>query len=242
LRGALRVTYTGELTCQATKAKETFQVRRLKIEDLSAILNVQQVVLDTLEKKDTLQPLSDEEFRTILDGNGLMLGVFVRNHLVAFRALWFPREDKENLGRDLGLSVDEQMNVVHQEITSVHPDYRGNGLQKRLAFLVMKELENMNGSYHYVCCTVHPFNLPSLKDKLSQGLLIAKVKEKYAGHLRYIFMREFQREMRLDNDGAKLIALEDLEGQKRLLEQGYYGYQLFQKEGQLMVGFAKPIL
>ena len=32
----------------------------------------------------------------------------------------------------------------------------------------MDELQKENGKYDYVCCTVAPFNIPSLKDKFSR--------------------------------------------------------------------------
>ena len=43
-----------------------------------------------------------------------------------------------------------------------------------------------NSKYDYVCCTVAPFNIPSLKDKFSQGMEIAALKEKYGGSMRYV--------------------------------------------------------
>jgi ribosomal protein S18 acetylase RimI-like enzyme len=235
------VSFIGELTCLATNERETYQVRQLQIDDLRSILSLQQEVLDTLDKKDSLQPLSTEEYKTILEGHGLMLGVFVKKQLIAFRALWFPGEDKENLGRDLGLSADEQMKVVHQEISIVHPDYRGNGLQKRLAVLVMEELESRLEEFQYVCCTVHPFNIPSLKDKFAQGLFIVQVKEKYTGQLRYILVKELQRETELDKAFTKSVALDDIKGQQYILDQGYYGYQLSEQNGQLSLSFALPV-
>jgi hypothetical protein len=39
--------------------------------------------------------------------------------------------------------------------------------------LIQKE----DGKYDYVCCTIAPFNIPSLKDKFAQGIEIAALKE-----------------------------------------------------------------
>ncbi|WP_414627739.1 N-acetyltransferase family protein [Alkalihalophilus pseudofirmus] len=234
--------YKGELMNGRDQTKETYQVRRLTREDLNVILEVQQVVLDTLENKEHLQPLSEEEFKAILRGDGLILGVFVKGSLTAFRALWFPGDDEENLGRDLGLSPSEQRKVVHQEISIVHPDYRGNGLQKRLAALVMRELAERTSEYEYVCCTVHPFNIPSLKDKLAQGMRIVKLKEKYAGHLRYILLKKLSVEMMVDNDTKKIVPLDDIVEQNRLLNEGYYGTELvesIEQGGRQSIAFAK---
>ena len=50
----------------------------------------------------------------------------------------------------------------------------------------MDELQKEDSKYDYVCCTVAPFNIPSLKDKFAQGMAIAALKEKYGGSLRYV--------------------------------------------------------
>lgn len=239
IRGEFRM-YKGELMNGRDQTKETYQVKRLTREDLNVILEVQQVVLDTLENKERLQPLSEEEFKAILRGDGLILGVFVKGNLRAFRALWFPGEDEENLGRDLGLSLNEQMKVVHQEISIVHPDYRGNGLQKRLAALVMRELAENTSEFEYVCCTVHPFNIPSLKDKLAQGMFIVKVKEKYAGHLRYILLKQLSVQVMVDHNTKKIVPLADIGEQSRLLNEGYYGLEWIDQESKQSIVFAKP--
>ncbi|OLS38769.1 N-acetyltransferase [Alkalihalophilus pseudofirmus] len=234
--------YTGELIMREDQRKEPYHIRRLTLKDMSAILEVQQIVLSTLENKERLQPLSEKEFTVILEGDGVILGVFVKGSLTAFRALWFPGDDEENLGRDLGLSSSEQRKVVHQEISIVHPDYRGNGLQKRLAALVMNELAERTSEYEYVCCTVHPFNIPSLKDKLAQGMRIVKLKEKYAGHLRYILLKKLSVEMMVDNDTKKIVPLDDIVEQNRLLNEGYYGTELvesIEQGGRQSIAFAK---
>ena len=103
-----------------------------------------------------------------------------------------PPIDEEHLGWDIGLSESELPKVIYQEISNVLPAFRGNQLQKILASLIMQELAKKNHSYRYVCCTVAPFNIPSLKDKFSQGMRIAALKEKYGGSLRYIFVKDLE--------------------------------------------------
>ena len=64
--------------------------RTLSEAELPAILALQQVVVDDLEDKRVLQPLSEAEFLNIVSGNGLMIGVYEAGQLVAFRALLKP--------------------------------------------------------------------------------------------------------------------------------------------------------
>ncbi|MBB5174031.1 GNAT family N-acetyltransferase [Texcoconibacillus texcoconensis] len=229
----------GSLFCEEKKQYERFHVSKLGPGHDLQVLEVQSRVLADLQVKDSLQPLTEAEVETILNGKGLMIGVYVDGALIAFRALFFPGEHTENLGRDLDLSKEEQEKVVHQEITCVLPEYRGHGLQKKLGRLIMDELKRMAPRYRYVCCTVFPTNIASLKDKFSQSLLIAKVKEKYAGRIRYVLYQDLQRVRKLDEETISSAAITDYEQQKHLLEEGYYGFDLKHENNEQMILFAK---
>ena len=63
-------------------------------------------------------------------------------------------------------------------------------MQKILATVIMDELQKEDSQYNYVCCTVAPFNIPSLKDKFAQGMEIAALKERppvQIGNIEYKF-------------------------------------------------------
>ena len=66
------------------------------------ILSVQKEVIETLENRNSLAPLSEEEFRHILLDGGSMVGVFADERLIAFRAMLVPGDDHEHLGHDIG--------------------------------------------------------------------------------------------------------------------------------------------
>ena len=168
----MTVLYEGTLK----QNNESFHVTLLSLEHIEQILSLQNIVVEALEDKSRLQPLSQEEFQYILEGNGMMIGAFIENELIAFRALLVPPIDDEHLGLDIGLPESELHRVIYQEISNVHPNCRGNGMQnisKRHHGRIAKE----DSKYDYVCCTVAPFNIPSLKDKFAQGMAIAALKE-----------------------------------------------------------------
>ncbi|WP_066069059.1 GNAT family N-acetyltransferase [Neobacillus soli] len=219
-----------------------FYVRKLTVDDLRDILLLQEQVVLQLEDKWVLQPLSEEEFQFILTGNGLMIGAFAAGELIAFRALLVPPLDEEHLGWDLGLAERELPRVIYQEISSVLPEYRGNGLQKTLAKLIMEELGRQNNKFRYICCTVAPFNIPSLKDKFAQGMQIGALKEKYGGRLRYIFVKELAE----GNEGAipvwkeiTTIHMADIAAQKEKLSQGWRGFQMEENHGTISVNYGR---
>ena len=165
-----------------------YRVKVLKLEQLTQIEKLQTEVIAALPDENTLQPLSEEEFTFILDGHGLMIGVYVGEELIAFRALLEPPIDDEHLGRDCGLSEKELPRVLYQEVSNVSPRYRGYGLQKKMAQIIMEQIDL--SKYDYICSTVKPSNIPSLKDKFSQGQQVIGLKEKYVHKLRYIFFKK----------------------------------------------------
>lgn len=218
---------------------ESFTVSELSLENIDEILALQDTVIDSLEKKETLQPLTQEEYRNILSGNGLMLGVFLEERLIGFRALLVPEIDEDHLGRDIGLSEEELPGVIYQEISIVHPNYRGNRLQQTLAILIMQELMKTENGITHICCTVAPFNIPSLKDKFAQGMEIAALKEKYGGMLRYIFVKELAEGLDKDWSEITRLKMDDSKAQQELLAAGWRGIQLEMEDGEYWVSFGR---
>ncbi|MFK4378832.1 hypothetical protein ABH948_004251 [Bacillus sp. RC218] len=218
---------------------DPFHVTLLSLEHMEQILSLQNVVVEALEDKGRLQPLSLEEFQYILEGNGMMIGAFIQNELIAFRALLVPPIDDEHLGLDIGLSESELHRVIYQEISNVHPNCRGNGMQKTLATVIMDELQKEDSQYDYVCCTVAPFNIPSLKDKFAQGMEIAALKEKYGGSMRYVFVKELRKDTERDWTNVKSVPMSDVSEKQALLSEGYRGYAMERIDDTFTVKFGR---
>ncbi|WP_249711689.1 GNAT family N-acetyltransferase [Bacillus cereus] len=231
----MTVLYEGRLK----QNNELFHVTLLSLEHIEQILLLQNVVVEALEDKSRLQPLSQEEFQYILEGNGMMIGAFIENELIAFRALLVPPIDDEHLGLDIGLPESELHRVIYQEISNVHPNWRGNGMQKILATVIMDELQKEDSKYDYVCCTVAPFNIPSLKDKFAQGMKIAALKEKYVGSMRYVFVKELREDNERDWTDIKSIPMNNAGGQQALLSEGYRGYKIEKVDEDFVVKFGR---
>ncbi|MDA1920155.1 GNAT family N-acetyltransferase [Bacillus cereus group sp. BcHK140] len=231
----MTVLYEGRLK----QNNELFHVTLLSLEHIEQILLLQNVVVEALEDKSRLQPLSQEEFQYILEGNGMMIGAFIENELITFRALLVPPIDDEHLGLDIGIPERELHRVIYQEISNVHPNWRGNGMQKILATVIMDELQKEDSKYDYVCCTVAPFNIPSLKDKFAQGMEIAALKEKYGGSMRYVFVKELRGVKERDWTDIKSIPMNNAGGQQALLSEGYRGYEMEKVDGDFVVKFGR---
>ncbi|WP_185907841.1 GNAT family N-acetyltransferase [Psychrobacillus soli] len=219
--------WTGKL------GEKDYVVRLLEKDSVEAILLLQDLVLRTLINNDFLSPVTKEEYEDFVS-KSLMVGVFVEDKLIAFRALAIPEIDEHHLGYDIGLKTAQLGQVVYQEITNVHPDYRGFGLQKKLGAIVMELLDA--SPYTHVCATVAPFNIASLKDKLSQGMVIGALKNKYADMLRYVFYKKLHEEREAGSEELEIL-MGDTEKQQQLLAEGWIGTGILQKENEWYVTY-----
>ncbi|MGM8211235.1 GNAT family N-acetyltransferase [Virgibacillus sp. W0430] len=216
---------------------QAYKIAYLSIDDLPKMLVLQEKVIESIEQKDSLQPLTVQEFTTIFSGKGFVIGVFIDEKLIALRAMLEPKIDEEHFGLDAGLPDEDLEKVIYQEISCVDPAYRGNRLQQMMGRIVMNELDR--DRFRYVSATVAPFNIPSLKDKLALGLEIVALKEKYEGKLRYVFMKDLNLNKRLYKNEV-YIEMGKITEQKQLLQSGYLGVGIREIEGKWFVQYAQP--
>ncbi|QSB12091.1 GNAT family N-acetyltransferase [Lysinibacillus fusiformis] len=214
-----------------------FFVIKLTPQHLQQIEGLQVEVYEALADQSILQPLSTEEFEYILTGHGMMIGAYVGEELIAFRALLNPPIDEEHLGYDCGIAENEFHRVLYQEISNVSPKYRGYGLQRTLATVVMENIDLEK--YDYVCSTVKPYNIPSLKDKFSQDLVIKGLKIKYVDKLRYIFYKDLRQEMPSIFTEKQVISMGDTTAQQQLLKQGFLGTTMYEENNDWFVVYEK---
>jgi len=213
-------------------------IRRLEADQLDEILTLQRKVIESLSTGSFLQPLTVEEFSYILNDKGLMIGAYYHEQLIAFRAMLEPELDEEHLGKDAGLPKNEWPLVLYSEITNVDPDFQGNGLQVLLGELIMKEVNPQR--FRYICTTVAPFNIASLKDKFAHGMQIVALKVKYGDLLRYILMKDLIDPLKgQDTSECCFVLMADTEQQQQYLADGWMGTGIEQVDNQWVVRFEK---
>lgn len=213
-------------------------VERLTVDQVDEILELQQAVIDALTSKSVLEPLSRDEFLFMLNGRGLMIGAYYKEELIAFRAMLEPELDEEHLGKDAGLLRSEWPLVLYSEITNVNPKFRGNNLQVLLGEILLDEVDK--NRFRYICATVAPFNIPSLKDKFAHGMSIVSLKIKYGDLLRYILMKDLSDSLKDDiSDKSRYISMADTEEQQQLLQSGWVGTGIEKTNEKWVVRFEK---
>lgn len=219
---------------------QAFYARYLRMEDLPRVLELQKKVVKALPNPDVLEPLSIEEFTYILKDEEIMLGIFVEDKLIAFRAMLVPENDDEGLGSDIGLKQEEFQRIIYSEISNVDPDFRGNGLQTYMGKMLIKNVDPTR--HRYILATVAPFNFPSLKDKFALGMKIAVLKKKFNGKLRYVFMKDLaSRENELQIEDTMEVRMDDIAKQQDVLALGYYGVSMRNAGDDAYVRFEKII-
>ena len=219
--------------------EQNYSVKVLTMQELPEVLALQEVVCDALPNKEILQPLSKEEFEYIIEKDGLLIGAYVQERLIAFRAVVAPLIDEEHLGYDIGLTEEADLKrVLYQEISNVHPDYRGHGLQKTLAKIIMEQIDK--DKYDYLATTVMPYNIASLKDKFAQGFYVVALKYIYGGKLRYVFALDLRKSLQCEEE-VVTISMGDVEGQQKLLSEGYVGIVMKQLADDWVVEYQKKL-
>ncbi|WP_172369470.1 GNAT family N-acetyltransferase [Sporosarcina jiandibaonis] len=220
------------------KNGKQIEVRRLTAKNLNEILLLQRKVISALTTASFLQPLSEEEFSTILNGKGLMIGAYFNDKLIAFRAMLEPELNDEHLGKDAGLPESAWPQVLYSEITNVDPEFRGNNLQVLLGEIILGEVDKTR--FRYICTTVAPFNIASLKDKFAHGLQIVSLKKKYGNMLRYILMKDLSLvSTELNTLESQYILMADTDKQQQLLENGWIGTDIEKRNEGWFVRYDK---
>lgn len=192
---------------------------------LPELMALQEKVITFLERPEFLQPLTKEEFLNILNGNGMLAGAFKEGRLIAFRAMLNPGDDDEHLGTDIGIPQQELSSVLYSEVSCVDPEFRGNGLQTILGRWLLEKVQD----YRYVCTTVAPFNIPSLKDKFALGMAIGALKMKYGQKLRYVLWKDLQQETSVVIQEEQAVPMEETRCQQTLIREGWTGVRLEQR-------------
>ena len=118
-------------------------------------------------------------FERHLAREGLTLGAFRGDALIAYALVRFPRLQPDNLGRHFGLPGSDLLGVGHLEECGVAPAYRRCGIHTEMTRRRLAILESLG--YRYAAVTVAPANLFSLRVQLACGLEAVAIAKKYGG-------------------------------------------------------------
>lgn len=216
---------------------ESYTMRLVEPREINVVVNLQNLVYEGLPNKEVLYKDSKSEMLEDLYNGAKIIGVFNSvDELISYRYISFPRNSSKNLGRDIALNLSELDKVVHLETTLVDPMYRGNRLQSLTLEKAIEIIEPMD--MKHILCTVSPYNLFSLFNIMSAGLNIKALKKKYGleydnGMWRFILHKDLSMNLGGCFDDTKLLKMDLIHEQKKLIEDGYIGYNIV-KESQMI--------
>lgn len=155
-----------------------FTFARAKISDAEAIHDLMARAQGASPCKDFYVVSSLERIKWKLEENSFAYLALDGDKIVGFYLFMDPGLDsKENLGYEFKLSDDELKRVLCMDSVAVDPEYRGHGLQRRLAEL--GEKEGAKNGHDIYLATVDPRNTASLKNFLFKGYGIVAIRERY---------------------------------------------------------------
>ncbi len=213
--------------------RSAYRITYLEEKHLPLVMQLQEVIVQNLSRPDLLQSFSYDFMRRHMGTQGVVLGVFVENRLVAFRNIYYPDPwDKEwNLGLDLDLPEEELGHVANLQMVCVHPRFRGNRLaliMNRVSLGLLRE----RGTHHHICATVSPYNIWNIPVLLESGFRVARLKNKYGDKVRYIVHQNLRSPLRFNDDSTAQVRLDDLGAQRKCFDAGLYGVALSKREDQ----------
>ena len=174
---------------ESTRSGEQLKLVKLTLNDIEAMMKLQDKVDHFLSNKEVYVCTSKEEFEETIKNRGCILGYKTdKGKLVALGAYACYGLHTHNYGYDLDLREDKLVEIGQVEMMIVDPEYRGNKLQKKLCRAL--EAYAKKEQKAYVLATVSPDNPYSLNNFLSLGYEIKKEKLKYGGLRRYILSKK----------------------------------------------------
>lgn len=173
------------------------EVRKLKLDDLNDVMALQSLVYEDLQDKMILETIDRPEFIEMIEQE-FIIGVYIEQELKAIRAMYIPPlDDPEHLAEDG--EITDRTEVIYSEISFIHPDCRGQGLQTKLGRQLIERVR-ADGRFKQIMTTVLPTNIPSLKDKFRLGFKIVNTRIMYGGKYRHVLQLNLNEPLEANGD------------------------------------------
>ncbi|MFC4352470.1 GNAT family N-acetyltransferase [Fodinicurvata halophila] len=201
--------------------EEGLTTRRLEPADVGQVLDLHRRALQHMADPQWVRPEAPEFFDEVLGPGGSGIGAFdAEGELVAY-ALLQTRLEEDDLAHLFWSDGGTDM-VAKFCGSAVAPEWRGRRLQQTLSLERLEMADSLG--MQRLFATAAPGNAASWVSLLNAGMQIGALGLRYGGRLRYTLVRDEQ----LPDEEAEpaLRDLQDLEGQKELLEQGWRGVTL----------------
>lgn len=170
--------YTGckKELCRFEAKGEEFSIKTLSFDSMRDVLSLQDVIMENMQDKSMLFPLSRAELMESLQIDHVSGAYNQAGDLVAYCVLVANRSGDRNLAADFGAEPEESITF---DIVAVDPQWRGYGLQQRFIDWSLEVANNAGAKY--IHATVNPENSHSGQNFIKRGFAVKKTVTKYGG-------------------------------------------------------------
>lgn len=161
-------------------------VRRCGPADAAAFYALQNEVRAAMPHPEQFVPDTQENITAYL-AHDLCLGVFDGERLGAYFILRYCGQSEHNYAAFLGIPRAEWDHWANADSAVVHPDWRGNGLQRAM---LEAALPLLPPQITHLGATVSPDNSYSLRNAQASGFVIRCRREMYGGYDRYLLEKQ----------------------------------------------------
>jgi hypothetical protein len=200
---------------------------------LDAIFALHQDSIGVEACPDHVKPEERSFFESILDGRGLIIGIF-DDQLIAYGVLQTIHAAEENTHKVLSLAPE--VKIARLAGAAVADAWRGQDLHSTLIHARVQAAEENT----LLFSTAAPANYASWSNLLSQCFPIHAIVSKFGGFTRYLMVHDQQA-----FNTASTFAVDplDVPRQKALLHNGYRGYSVVTlASGERAILYAKSSL
>lgn len=167
-------------------ARQTVTLRRCTPEEAPAVFALQNEVHAGMLHPEWFVTSTLAEI-TDYTTNSLCLGAWQGERLGAYLTFHYCGKTPQNYAAFLGVPREEWPHWANADSAVVHPDWRGNGLQKAM---LEAALALLPPQITHLGATVSPANPYSLRNALASGFTIHHRQEMYGGFDRYLLEKQ----------------------------------------------------
>lgn len=153
--------------------------------DLPALWQLQKEIVACLPDPALFVATPEAELAAQLE-HGFLLQLRDQGQIAGYVCVEYCGASPRSYAADMGLDLSQQPFWANLDTVLVHPDYRGNGLQRLLLGLAEQRLDP---AIRGLGCTVSPHNPHSLDNFLACGYQPVCRKEKYGGFDRLVLAK-----------------------------------------------------
>ncbi|MBQ6583495.1 MAG: hypothetical protein IJH77_06710 [Mogibacterium sp.] len=176
--------------------EEVFLIRRCCPEDYGQIVALQDTICEGMPDDGVFVRIGNDHFAESLRED-YCIGAYCGEEIAAFSLMVVNRRSKRNYARYAGYPEERMEHCVSMDLTMVHPDYRGYGLQRLFTEYREEEAIRLGATEAFV--TISPGNVHSLANLTASGYEIIRTMDLYDGHPRHILRKYLTLEKESEN-------------------------------------------